>query len=121
VLIPCWTIDAVVLWDWVISLPREWRFVRSSTINIHESYIFYLSGLENSLDTGQGCLPVLPVRLTFNALQVLLIIGGRYWVIAVVPYLLYCFVMDHSLETCQKIYKVPVALAMWNQVGSECP
>jgi hypothetical protein len=31
--------------------------------------------------------------------------GVRYWVIAVVPYLLYCFVMDHSLETCQTIYK----------------
>jgi hypothetical protein len=61
-----------------------------------------------------------------------------YWVITVVPYLLYAFVNNHSLETCQKIYKVshllicnlclvngllqiPVALAMWNQVGSECP
>jgi len=36
-----------------------------------------------------------------------------------VPYLLYAFVNNHSLETCQKIYKIPVALAMWNQVGSE--
>lgn len=62
----------------------------------------------------------------------------RYWVITVVPYLLYAFVINHSLETCQRIYKVnptsganhsmydnnphqiPVALAMWNQVGSEC-
>ena len=61
-----------------------------------------------------------------------------YWVITVVPYLLYCFVVDHSRETCERIYKVglfsfawsqvlttllfkiPVALAMWNQVGSEC-
>ena len=24
-----WPIDAVVLWDWIISLPREYRFVRS--------------------------------------------------------------------------------------------
>ncbi|KAJ7800025.1 hypothetical protein B0H14DRAFT_2197483, partial [Mycena olivaceomarginata] len=46
------------------------------------------------------------------------------WVIAVVPYLLYCFLADHSLETCEKIYKahtrnVLVALAFWSQVGSE--
>ena len=30
----------------------------------------------------------------------------RYWVIAVVPYLLYAFVNNHSLETCQRIYRV---------------
>ena len=62
----------------------------------------------------------------------------RYWVIVVVPYLLYAFVTNHTQEVCEKIYKVsshcrpnampylrhfaqiPVALAMWNQVGSEC-
>ncbi|RPD65011.1 hypothetical protein L227DRAFT_607613 [Lentinus tigrinus ALCF2SS1-6] len=44
----------------------------------------------------------------------------RYWVLAVVPYLLYCFCVDHELETCQRIYKIPVALAMWNQVAAEC-
>lgn len=61
-----------------------------------------------------------------------------YWVIAVVPYLLYAFVTNHTEAECQRIYKVskvhisrrlflkprhkiPVALAMWNQVGSECP
>ena len=61
-----------------------------------------------------------------------------YWVIVVVPYLLYAFVTNHTKEVCEKIYKViyhrhphvethlhqfsqiPVALAMWNQVGSEC-
>ncbi|KAG6814144.1 hypothetical protein H0H92_002139 [Tricholoma furcatifolium] len=43
-----------------------------------------------------------------------------YWVIAVVPYLLYCFVVDHPLATCEKIFRIPVALAMWNQVGSQC-
>lgn len=76
---------AVVLWDWVVCLPREWQFIwRTSWTPVKASYIF--------------C---------------------RYWVIAVVPYLLYCFVIDHSEETCKKIYKVPVALAMWNQVGAE--
>ncbi|KAJ7204336.1 hypothetical protein GGX14DRAFT_460036 [Mycena pura] len=76
---------AVVIWDWLISLPREWIFVwKTHWTPVKVAYLF--------------C---------------------RYWVIAVVPYLLYCFVMDHSLETCQKIYKAPVALALWNQVGSE--
>ncbi|KAG6889993.1 hypothetical protein C0995_012953 [Termitomyces sp. Mi166 len=42
-----------------------------------------------------------------------------YWVITVVPYLLYCFVVDHPLATCKKIFRIPVALAMWNQVGSQ--
>ncbi|KAF8808162.1 hypothetical protein BYT27DRAFT_7099218 [Phlegmacium glaucopus] len=78
--------DAVVLWDWIISLPREYRFVwRTHWTPVKIAYLF--------------C---------------------RYWVITVVPYLLYCFVVDHSRETCEKIYKIPVALAMWNQVGSEC-
>ncbi|KAJ8523347.1 hypothetical protein ONZ45_g209 [Pleurotus djamor] len=76
---------AVVLWDWVISLSREWRFVwRTHWTPVKVAYLF--------------C---------------------RYWVIAVVPYLLYCFVMDHSLETCQRIFRIPVGLALWNQVGSE--
>ncbi|KAJ7170206.1 hypothetical protein C8R46DRAFT_1350082 [Mycena filopes] len=76
---------AVVIWDWLISLPREWRFVWKT----HWT----------------------PVKIAY--------LFCRYWVIVVVPYLLYCFVMDHSLETCQKIYKIPVGLALWNQVGSE--
>ncbi|KAI0800834.1 hypothetical protein C8Q74DRAFT_447854 [Fomes fomentarius] len=44
----------------------------------------------------------------------------RYWVLAVVPYLLYCFCADHTLEVCERIFKIPVALAMWNQVAAEC-
>ncbi|KAJ3504709.1 hypothetical protein NLJ89_g7792 [Agrocybe chaxingu] len=77
--------DAVVLWDWIISLPREYRFIwRTHWTPVKMAYLF--------------C---------------------RYWVICVVPYLLYCFVVDHSLDTCKRIYKIPVALAMWNQVGSE--
>ncbi|KAJ7610802.1 hypothetical protein FB45DRAFT_941665 [Roridomyces roridus] len=76
---------AVVIWDWLISLPREWRFVwKTHWTPVKVAYLF--------------C---------------------RYWVIVVVPYLLYCFVVNHPLETCQKIYKIPVALALWNQVGSE--
>ncbi|THH18409.1 hypothetical protein EW146_g2573 [Bondarzewia mesenterica] len=76
---------AVVLWDWVISLPREWQFIwRTCWTPVKVAYLF--------------C---------------------RYWVIAVVPYLLYCFVIDHPFDECRKIYKIPVALAMWNQVGAE--
>ncbi|KAH7930612.1 hypothetical protein BV22DRAFT_1000304 [Leucogyrophana mollusca] len=76
---------AVVLWDWVISLPREWRFIwRTHWTPVKIAYLF--------------C---------------------RYWVIAVVPYLLFAFVVSHPKEVCEKIYKVPVALATWNQVGSE--
>ncbi|GLB35860.1 putative expressed protein [Lyophyllum shimeji] len=76
---------AVVIWDWIISLPREYRFVwRTHWTPVKIAYLF--------------C---------------------RYWVIAVVPYLLYCFVVDHPLATCQKIFRIPVALAMWNQVGSQ--
>ncbi|PPQ79408.1 hypothetical protein CVT25_002678 [Psilocybe cyanescens] len=74
--------DAVVLWDWIISLTREYRFVwRTHWTPVKLAYLF--------------C---------------------RYWVIIVVPYLLYCFVVDHSRETCERIYKIPVALAMWNQL-----
>ncbi|KAA1467941.1 hypothetical protein DENSPDRAFT_833119 [Dentipellis sp. KUC8613] len=76
---------AVVLWDWVISINREWNFIWKTFWS--------------------------PVKVAY--------LFCRYWVIAVVPYLLYAFVINHSVEECQRIYKVPVALAMWNQVGSE--
>ncbi|KAG0707440.1 hypothetical protein DFH29DRAFT_625320 [Suillus ampliporus] len=76
---------AVVVWDWAISLPREWRFIwKTHWTPVKTAYLF--------------C---------------------RYWVMAVVPYLLYAFVTNHSEAECQKIYRIPVALAMWNQVGSE--
>ncbi|TFL03570.1 hypothetical protein BDV98DRAFT_564433 [Pterulicium gracile] len=76
---------AVVLWDWLISLRREWIFVwKTHWTPVKVAYIF--------------C---------------------RYWVIFVVPYLLYCFVNDHPREECERIFRIPVALAMWNQVGSE--
>ncbi|KAF5388590.1 hypothetical protein D9757_004688 [Collybiopsis confluens] len=76
---------AVVIWDWLISLPREWRFIWKT----HWT----------------------PVKIAY--------LFCRYWVIAVVPYPLYVFVLNHSWETCERIYRIPVALAMWNQVGSE--
>ncbi|KIK49470.1 hypothetical protein CY34DRAFT_113970 [Suillus luteus UH-Slu-Lm8-n1] len=76
---------AVVVWDWAISLPREWQFIwKTHWTPVKTAYLF--------------C---------------------RYWVIAVVPYLLYAFVTNHTEAECQRIYKIPVALAMWNQVGSE--
>ncbi|KAJ7109882.1 hypothetical protein C8R44DRAFT_842378 [Mycena epipterygia] len=95
--------DAVVIWDWLISLPREWRFVwKTHWTPVKMAYLFCRQ-----------------VAHRFHPHQLTSLMNS-YWVIAVVPYLLYCFVMDHSLETCQKIYKIPVALALWNQVGSEC-
>ncbi|KAJ3488178.1 hypothetical protein NLI96_g3009 [Meripilus lineatus] len=76
---------AVVLWDWALGLPREWRYIwRTGWTPVKFAYLF--------------C---------------------RYWVIAVVPYLIWAFVVDHSHETCQKIFRIPVALAMWNQVSAE--
>ncbi|KIK07231.1 hypothetical protein K443DRAFT_129234 [Laccaria amethystina LaAM-08-1] len=94
--------DAVVLWDWIISLHREYRFVwRTHWTPVKIAYLFC-----RSVDGTAGYF-------------VFISLPNSYWVITVVPYLLYCFVIDHSLETCQRIYKIPVALAMWNQVGSE--
>ncbi|KAG1904735.1 uncharacterized protein F5891DRAFT_1012571 [Suillus fuscotomentosus] len=76
---------AVIVWDWAVSLPREWTFIwKTHWTPVKTAYLF--------------C---------------------RYWVIAVVPYLLYAFVTNHTEAECQRIYKIPVALAMWNQVGSE--
>ncbi|KAI0321358.1 hypothetical protein OF83DRAFT_1161859 [Amylostereum chailletii] len=78
-------LDAIVLWDWIISLPREWYYIWKTQWT--------------------------PVKATY--------LFCRYWVIAVVPYLLYAFVMDHSVAACEKMFRIPVALALWNQVGSE--
>ncbi|KAH8110611.1 hypothetical protein DFH11DRAFT_755414 [Phellopilus nigrolimitatus] len=76
---------SVVVWDWIVSLPREYKFIwKSSWTAAKISYLF--------------C---------------------RYWILIVMPYVLTVFVADHSVETCQKIYKSPVALAMWNQAGAE--
>ncbi|KAI0688788.1 hypothetical protein BC835DRAFT_1258152, partial [Cytidiella melzeri] len=42
-----------------------------------------------------------------------------YWVIAVILYLLWAFCTNHTVEECEKIYCILIALAMWNQVTSE--
>ncbi|KZV76958.1 hypothetical protein PENSPDRAFT_679628 [Peniophora sp. CONT] len=76
---------AVVLWDWLTCLPREWYLIwKTRWTPVKCAYLF--------------C---------------------RYWSIAVVPYLLFCFVVNHSRETCERIYQSPVALALWNQAGAE--
>ncbi|KIP10082.1 hypothetical protein PHLGIDRAFT_272630 [Phlebiopsis gigantea 11061_1 CR5-6] len=76
---------AIVLWDWALGLPREWRFIwKTSWTPVKIAYLF--------------C---------------------RYWVIAVMPYLLWAFCTNHSLEECEKVFRIPVALAMWNQVTAE--
>ncbi|KAI0347671.1 hypothetical protein BDW22DRAFT_1423954 [Trametopsis cervina] len=76
---------AILVWDWIIALPRERRFIWK---------------------TGWT-----PVKVAY--------LYCRYWVIAVVPYLLWAFCTNHTLEECQRLYRIPVALAMWNQVASE--
>ncbi|KAI0322072.1 hypothetical protein OF83DRAFT_1289573 [Amylostereum chailletii] len=43
----------------------------------------------------------------------------RYWVLCIVPYLLWCFTVDHTFETCQRIFKSPIGIAMWNQAAVE--
>ncbi|KAG8946300.1 hypothetical protein FRC04_011930 [Tulasnella sp. 424] len=76
---------AVCLWDWLVSLKREYRLIWQSK---------------------------------WSVIKVLYLLC-RYWVLFVIPYVLWCFTQDHSLETCMKIYKSPVALAMWNQLWAE--
>ncbi|KAI0322109.1 hypothetical protein OF83DRAFT_53468 [Amylostereum chailletii] len=41
----------------------------------------------------------------------------RYWLIGVVPYLLYEFCVDHTMEECH-LFKIPVALMTWNQLAA---
>ncbi|KLO07103.1 hypothetical protein SCHPADRAFT_665082 [Schizopora paradoxa] len=78
-------IDAVVLWDWIVCLPREYRFIwKSNWTAAKYAYLF--------------C---------------------RYWVIVVIPFILYCYIQDHSQERCLQLFRAPVALAMWNQAGAE--
>ena len=61
-------LDAVVLWDWIISLPREYIFVRRAAF-MYAPFLLRISshslhtGLEDPLDAGQNGLPVLPVSI----------------------------------------------------------
>ncbi|KAI0034465.1 hypothetical protein K488DRAFT_18270, partial [Vararia minispora EC-137] len=43
----------------------------------------------------------------------------RYWVLLITPYDLWVFVINHSQETCQKIYKTPPALGIFNMFAGE--
>lgn len=43
----------------------------------------------------------------------------RYWVLTVVPFILFVFVTNHSAEKCNTLFRYPVALATWNQAGAE--
>lgn len=69
--------------------------------------------MEDPLDSGQDGVPLLQVSICDILNQLYLtwhLAPYRYWVITVVPYLLYCFVVNHSRETCERIYKVGPAL-----------
>ena len=66
-------------------------------------------GLENAVDPGQGLVPILPVR--FHDLCDFDIFSYvpsycSYWVMAVVPYLLYAFCTNHTEEECERIFRV---------------
>ncbi|KAG8904380.1 hypothetical protein FRC00_013996, partial [Tulasnella sp. 408] len=76
---------SVAVWDWLVSLKKEYRLIWQSK---------------------------------WSVIKVLYLLS-RYWVLFIFPYVLWCYVEDHSLETCQKIFKSPVALAMWNQLWAE--
>lgn len=101
------SIDTVVLWDWIISLPREWQYVSAhSHTHLCNSY----DDLSQIWKTSWTPVKVAYLfcryvnsdsKLSDPHLNI-----HRYWVITVVPYLLYAFVNNHSLETCQRIYKV---------------
>ena len=54
---------AVVIWDWLISLPREWRFV---SISFHCQHFYpqtkTYTDLVDPLDPRQNCISLLPVN-----------------------------------------------------------
>ncbi|KAG9032525.1 hypothetical protein FRB95_001361 [Tulasnella sp. JGI-2019a] len=43
----------------------------------------------------------------------------RYWPLASVPGILYAYTVDHSLETCEKMLRIPAALVTLNQIAAE--
>ena len=130
--------DAVVVWDWALSLPREWRFVRTISACLNPGPSHHLADMAYAVDTSQARVPVLPVSRSNGDIRCHRRTRSiRYWVMAVVPYLLWAFCTNHTLEECLRIFRVcvipescrslkltaslqiPVALAMWNQVGAE--
>jgi hypothetical protein len=56
------SIDTVVLWDWIISLPREWQYVNTFVPAHLYNSRRYLADLEDVLDSSQSGVLVLPVR-----------------------------------------------------------
>lgn len=87
--------DAIVAWDWITSLNREWRFIwKAAWTPVKAAYLFCRYENPTSLS----------LRLPLNPFD----FSPRYWVLAVGCFLLYCFVTDHSLEMCLKIYKVDI-------------
>ena len=77
--------------------------------------------LGHLIEEGRDLLPVGDVELdgredVVSVLQVnepLPVVGmdslncwDRYWVLFVMPYILFTFVMNHSKETCEKLYRV---------------
>lgn len=102
------SIDTVVLWDWIISLPREWKYVSPfSPTSTH--LCNSRSDISQIWKTSWTPVKVAYLFCRYVELKTSNIAHlniHRYWVITVVPYLLYAFVNNHSLETCQRIYKV---------------
>ena len=122
-----WYTDAVVLWDWIISLPREWRFVCSSISQIYQYYWliskiwkvtdynftvspqclsqifrFRVHGVSwRSLICSAGNIDSCIVYVRSTEIRF-----GRYWVILVVPYVLSIYLKDYTVETCLKVFKV---------------
>ena len=65
--------------------------------------------MENELDPRQGRVPVLSVSHRVECRQerpLTVGVPGSYWVIAVVPYLLWAFCTNHTREECEKIFRV---------------
>ena len=65
-------VDAIVVWDWVIALPREYRFVSISPIYFHHvrhRRRRQLLDLEDGLDPGQDGVPALPVSTHTNVVS----------------------------------------------------
>ena len=67
--------DAVVIWDWIISLPREYRFVDNSCVfSAALAFLTDLVGLEDSLDSRQNSISLLSVSYSDTLLEFRLIL-----------------------------------------------
>ncbi|EKM61383.1 uncharacterized protein PHACADRAFT_204552 [Phanerochaete carnosa HHB-10118-sp] len=95
---------AVTVWEWALGLPREWRFIwKTRWTPVKVAYLF--------------CRLVAEIKRRWVADT-----NGTdssYWVMAVAPYLLWAFCTNHTLEECERVFRIPVALAMWNQIAAE--